>query len=152
MIHIFLCYFTMVDNVKLLIFDLDQTLYDTYNNRLFPDVITILSHAHSLGLYVGLASYNINAVAVLERFGILPYFHHVMCQQFPYNNPAHSDYKISMLTEVMTAMDCHPSNTLFFDDSSTSVRTALKLGMKARRVRHTVGITVYDYNTALELV
>lgn len=102
-----------VNNRKLYIFDLDETLWDGY--QLYPNVLDILQELHIQGHLMYIASFNLDVPSVLKRLNITNLFHGGAYGQ------DRSKYK--MIREIVSkVLENHrPVAVEFYDDLMSNV-------------------------------
>lgn len=99
-------------NIKLAVFDLDQTLWD--GRKLYPDVQNILASLHLLGVKMYIASYNENPLYCCQLMNIAHYF-----QKYYYGlgRP-----KSQMIREIIEENPNITQNEVaFFDDQEFNI-------------------------------
>jgi FMN phosphatase YigB (HAD superfamily) len=135
--------------IKLIVFDLDQTLVTWRGDEpdLFPGCLSMLVSLAAIGcVKMAVASFNSNAFVVLHRLGILEYFDQVEYESLserPPDSPL-SDFKQAMLSRIVCAMGVQPEETLFFDDQSINVDCARRIGIHGVCVVGDSGVCLED--------
>lgn len=139
--------------VKLLILDLDQTLWDhpdisqvTLPLRLQNQGVAVdangvfvrlrdcaeelLQHAKSTGIKLAVASWNLRepAAAALEVFGLTAYFDVVVIEPHP--------RKEEMIEKILRALSVKPEEALFVDDNEYIVHRVRKRLPKLRTLHY----------------
>jgi HAD superfamily phosphatase (TIGR01681 family) len=121
-------------SLKLVIFDLDETLH--FCSSLYvPDTTrSILKFLQQSNVIIALASFNTSALYYLRLHKIDKYFHAVASRK-PYKYPwqKHLD-KRSMVQSLMNQFECTSSNTIFFDDLQENVDAVSSLGVTCIKV------------------
>jgi FMN phosphatase YigB (HAD superfamily) len=126
---------------KLVIFDLDDTLY-VETDALGENVMWCLEYLKSKGHQMAIASYNDDGVALLHRFGIYEYFAAIECCI-----PGRLT-KMQLITKILGATGKIASDVIFFDDSLHNVTEATRAGIQSVHVNWKTGVTCLDIHTA----
>lgn len=131
-------------SIKFIIFDLDRTLLCSETKNLFIDVKCILHHLKLKGYKIALASYNAYADKLLEEHNISQYFDYIIYEDMRLLSilGINIDFKLEMLTNLLSLANVSTEETLFFDDQQRNIDTGLKLGIKTCKVKNNIGITL----------
>lgn len=108
-------------NIKLIIFDLDDTLIDV-NGVPFDDAERILKWAKRSGYKVAMASYNRSAKKIVNELGWRKYFDYI--SEF-----GPTDTKKVHLYDIMKAMGASPVTSIFIDDRRDNIQHAREFGV-----------------------
>jgi len=138
-------------NTRLVVFDLDDTLYDPRTNAMFPGVGDMLAALKENKFAIGLASYNAYAPDVLRDCGIGRYFEFVEHEdlvrsaqilrrmQAACEHVVENDWKWSscvandkrcMLRNILTRSGVPPEDAFFVDDQVRYLKTAEEIGLR----------------------
>jgi HAD superfamily phosphatase (TIGR01681 family) len=121
-------------NIKLIIFDLDDTLIKTYNDYIFMchSVEPILQYLKSKNIKIGLASYNANAGRILKNINLIKYFDVIKYETW--TNYYDLDFKRNMLKNIINYTQIPHHEVLFLDDNARCLYTAESLGINTSLV------------------
>jgi HAD superfamily phosphatase (TIGR01681 family) len=126
------------------IFDLDDTLICRQNDTLYTDVKNILSYLKDKNITIALASYNSNAIKVLQKHDIYDYFDIIKFENWKDKYLINSyDKKETMLRSILLQTTTTTNDAVFFDDDERYFNTAEKIGLKMCKIGDT-GITMND--------
>lgn len=121
-------------SLKLVIFDLDETLHYCSSLQMPTRVRNILQYLQQSNVYIAVASFNTSALYFLRLHKVDKYFHAVLSRK-AYKYPWHKHLdKRSMVQTLMTQFDCAPSNTIFFDDLQENIDAVSSLGVTSVKV------------------
>lgn len=131
-------------NVKLVIFDMDYTLMNWVGGgpKLYVDVESVLEYIKEKGIKMAIASYNINPMHFLKKFGIEEYFDFIATDDA--KDIMNVDYKKSMLKRILEHYEIEPQEAVFFDDQPCNILTAERLGIKSHLVDMNSGVNLQD--------
>lgn len=133
-------------NLKLIIFDIDDTLHSASHFRMHKRVSDILQYLHNSNIPMAIASLNIAGNTVLSHYGVLEYFKYIElrkditdCKNHFELREALTLHKKDMLQRIMNAAagtdsTIKPENILFFDDCEFHINEADTLGIKTIKV------------------
>ena len=142
----------LMSGIRLVVFDLDDTLFSWKTNDLFPEVNAVLSRLKNAGCRLGLASYNAQAPDILEACGVsdafdfIEYEDLVRTARIVKNAKLHAaDYdwkwcsrvvndKTLMLHSILSKAQVPPHQALFVDDQERFLAAARELGMQVMLV------------------
>lgn len=129
---------SMIDDKKLFVFDLDNTLYLwNVDDRTRMDYEQRLSNfLHFLKWKqkrLAIASFHTDPEMILKRMGI----HHLFDVIIGRNRTFRKD---DMLCNIMEITNCKPNDTVFFDDMYDNVRTVRFMGIECVLVNQRRGI------------
>ena len=110
--------------IKSVVFDLDDTLTNLYN-ELFEETVPILNYLKCQGLDLYIASHNGSGEKILEELGIKHYFLGFSCGIKDTSN------KLGNLAELPVKRE----TTVFFDDYGPNVITGRAQGWKFIKVK-----------------
>lgn len=130
-----------MDVQKLVIFDLDDTLY-VEPNRLGDDVLWCLEYLKNKGHLLAIASHNLEGELLLRRFDILDYFSVVECFVPP------GQTKMPLIYKILEATKKNPSDVIFFDDLPVNIAEVSAAGIHSVRVDCYTGVTWMDLHEA----
>ena len=122
---------TLDPPIKLVIFDLDETLIEKFGG-LYDDTIPILEFLKQNNICIALASYNQYADAYLCESNIIDFFDYVYFESW-YEK---LDYKYDMLTTILEKTKIPPNQVLFVDDWEKNIQVAQGLGIRTHLVEH----------------
>jgi len=122
--------------IPILVFDLDETIWFRQllkNNKcritLFPEIRTILDEL--AGKYLmAVASFNLSATMLLNKFNLLQYFDYVITKKPSY------DGKDDLLEKIASTFNVNINNIILFDDNIINIVYALKLGTIAIHINN----------------
>jgi FMN phosphatase YigB (HAD superfamily) len=123
-----------MSNYKLIIFDLDDVLYNPEILCLFEQTKEILQILHKMKYTLAICSHNYNALNIVKKLGISDYFTTVIGECI-------SESKLPQLQKLL---DTHPmikpEEMIFFDDMYEHCQTAKKIGIEAVHINWRLGI------------
>ena len=121
-------------NIKMIIFDLDDTLIKTHNDYIFMcySVEPILKYLKSKNIKIGLASYNANAARILKNINLIEYFDVIKYETW--KNYYDLDFKKNMLINIINHTQIPHDEILFLDDNVRCLYTAECLGINTSLV------------------
>lgn len=93
---------------------------------ILPGVATFLNELKSNGIKIGLGSSSKNAVAVLNKLGIMPFFDTVIDG----NKISRSKPDPEIFLKGAEALNVSPANTIVFEDAQSGVRAAIDGGFR----------------------
>lgn len=124
----------MKTNIDLIIFDLDETLIKTKGSSIYvyKFVEPLLKYLKSKNVKIALASYNTEAIFILDNLNIHHYFDII-----EYENWYHKmDYKEKMLKNILYRSKVSPNKILFLDDQKPFLSTAENIGIMTRLMKN----------------
>lgn len=146
-------------SLKLVIFDLDETLHYQSINYMPKTVIDILNFFKSNNVTITMASLNTRADEYVCHYNIDKFFSAIELRKENWNKYSHSDYgenvlftKVYMLKRLLKKFGCKPNEVLFFDDLTKHIHTAQSLGIHSVKVDPTFCIRWKDVFNGLEQV
>lgn len=103
-------------NQKLIIFDMDKTLFD---ETLYEDIPKILENLHKKRYRMAIASYNPFAKWLCDRYSITKYFD-IICGYYSHKG------KMTHMREIFNfykkrGYNVNPENTIFYDDDPNNI-------------------------------
>lgn len=113
------------ENLKLVVFDLDDTLHFSDINMMPKHVIDILTYFHRKGIPIALASLNTDAPRYLVYYNVSRFFEAVEWRvPIDESGTATNEHQVEfmsmrknkMFERLMTHFNVNPSEVLFFDD------------------------------------
>lgn len=140
------------NGIRLIVFDLDDTLFSWKLNDLFSEAELVLRRLKQAGCILGLASYNAQAPDILRACGIFELFDFVEFENLARtarivkNAKVYAaDYdwkwcsqvvndKTLMLHSILTKSQVPPKHALFVDDQVRFLDAARELGMHTIQV------------------
>ena len=134
---------------SVVIFDLDKTLYNDNDNDIVlgNDVISILNLCKLKKMKIALASLNINASFVLEKFDIYHYFDCIQVK----NWKLYGKDKTDLFHNISKQLNIPFENMLFFDDNNKHIIEARRLNIKTITVDESYLLTMYNFRNGLKL-
>ncbi len=122
--------------MKVVIFDLDDTLLCSKTNALYNNVKELLWTLKSKGCLLALASYNCSARQLLAEHDISHLFDIIVTE----NWQIYLDYKFDMLNYILKTVQNHKnkitkSEVLFVDDNHRNIMVATDIGIKTCLVK-----------------
>ena len=126
-----------MNNQKLVIFDLDDTLY-VEPDRLGDDVLWCLDYLKGKGHLLAIASHNLEGKLLLRRFSILDYFDAVECFI-----PT-SKTKMPLINKILESTEMNLKDVIFFDDLPVNVSEVSAAGIHSVKVNCNTGVTWLD--------
>lgn len=128
-------------NIKLVIFDLDDTLITRNNedeNILVPDTMSVLEYLKQQKIRIAIASHNNETLSIIKRLGIYNYFDTIAAY---YDNT----WKYSHVKSICKLLKISYNETLFCDDFPMNTRYVnSQLGTKIYKVNCMKGIKLDD--------
>jgi len=132
-----------MSNYKLVIFDLDDVLYNPDAQCLFEQTKEILQVLHKMNYALAICSHNYNALNIVKKLGISEYFTTIIGECI-------SESKLPQLQKIL---DIHsiikPEEMIFFDDMYEHCKTAKRIGISAIHINWRVGINFTNIETLL---
>ena len=131
--------------IKLVIFDLDETLIDQ-DNKLYNDTLDALHFLKNKNIKIALASYNGCARQTLNRVGISDFFY--IIQYVNWQTLKYLDHKYYMLNDIIKLSGIDPESILFIDDNNSNLKTAETLNINTHHVNayHRILLPTYRYD------
>lgn len=128
-------------NIKLVIFDLDDTLI-TRNNEdeviLLPDTLLVLEFLKQQKIQIAIASHNKETLSILKQLGIYNYFDSIVA----YHD---NTYKYSHVKSICKLLKTSYNETLFCDDFPiNTLHVNSQLGTKIYKVNCMKGVQLED--------
>ena len=127
--------------LKLVVFDLDETLHFHSLLYLPYHVRYILQFFRKHNVPIALASMNTSAIYYLRLYKIIRYFSAVEARKPPSQVSSWTEHqenvyltKKYMFKRLMTKFHCAPNEILFFDDMNGNVEVARSMGLHAVKV------------------
>jgi HAD superfamily phosphatase (TIGR01681 family) len=123
---------------KLVIFDLDGTLWHDDSEMMCKDTKFILKHLRSQGHTLAISSYNPEAETIISKLGIEDFFVEVIggftdcCTKIPH------------VKDILQSTGMSKNQVIFFDDFITNVRELQRWGISAHLVDERTGVTIHD--------
>lgn len=122
--------------LKLVIFDLDDTLHYQSINYMPKHINDILNFFKNNNVRIAMASLNTRAVDYVHHYKINKYFSAIESRKENWNVRSRSEYeentlltKVYMLRRLLKRFGCEPHEVLFFDDAYQHIHTAQSLGI-----------------------
>jgi len=122
--------------MTVVIFDLDDTLYNMDTLSALPDSNEVIKTLHINGYKLAICSHNSKAESIIKRLGWFDLFDIIV-------GFCHDDSKEKHLQQII---DYYPLGTcfIFFDDMEKHCITASCLGMRSYKVLWKTGVTMND--------
>lgn len=124
--------------LKLVIFDLDNTMHSVKDKQMPKHVVDILQYFYHNDIYIALASLNQYARHILKGYKIEHIFHSIeyrkqisQCHTDEQIDEYYSLNKINMFNRLSTKLNVKYDEILFFDDSVLNIIDAKELGIKS---------------------
>jgi FMN phosphatase YigB (HAD superfamily) len=144
--------------LKLVIFDLDDTLHDISIMHMPQDVKDILTYFKSNNVPMAIASLNIYASKLLRHYDIDKYFSSVEARKKQNNIRSRSDYKehfymtkFYMFCRFLKKFQCKPQEVLLFDDNQRHIDVARSMNIHCVKVNPAFCLRWKDIFKGLEL-
>lgn len=141
-------------NLKIIVFDLDETLHNNSKSYMPLTVREILTHLYHNNIILTIASLNTNATMFLENYNILHMFSFVECRKHSKDCVTEEDIeeytsltKTKMLQRLMNKCNVNHDEVLFFDDCFYNIIDAKDMKIKSIIVNPTKLLTwknIYD--------
>ena len=145
--------------LKLVIFDLDDTLHYHSINYMPKHIIDILKFFKSYNVRIAMASLNTRAYDYVYHYKIDKYFSSIELRKEKWNVSSRSEReentlltKHYMFCRLLKRFGCEPREVLFFDDSNQHIYTAQSLGIHCVKVDPAFCIRWKDVIKGLEKV
>lgn len=126
---------------KLIIFDLDDTLY-LESDKLCEDAIWCLDYLKNKGHQLAIASHNIEGLQLLHRFDIHDYFIAIECF-IPGNRT-----KMPLINAILDKTGQKREDVIFFDDLLENITEVSRAGIHSVKINPYSGITFLDIHNA----
>ena len=143
-------FFRLPKDLKVVIFDLDETLHKRDKYTLDLHILDILQYFYESGVILCLASMNMLGGIYLYNYDVIHMFKHI-CQRDEDNLNSYSKNKKDMLRYILKKTNCTGSSVLFFDDNISNFATAKKLGIRSICVNEHNLLTWRDVKCGLDL-
>jgi FMN phosphatase YigB (HAD superfamily) len=131
-------YIKIPDNLKLVVFDIDDTIHHTQLKQMPAHVLDILNFFHGNDVCIAIASLNQYAPLILDYYKISHLFdvveyrsNIVQCYTDEQIQEYYSLNKINMFNRMISKLDIKYEDILFFDDSLMNVLDAKELNIKS---------------------
>lgn len=131
----------MEKSIKLIVFDLDDTLICAKTKIFLYDVRNLLFHLKNDGFKLALASYNPRADKVLIDAELDHFFDFIEYEDWRFKD--YLDMNENMLKTILQKSKIDAERTLFIDDQARFVEKAKTLGLKTH---------VYEYGVDMNKV
>jgi FMN phosphatase YigB (HAD superfamily) len=145
-------------NLKLVIFDLDDTIYSVRNKYMDSNILSILNYFKFHNVFIALATLNLEGDKVLDYYNIKQYFDIIEMRKQLYKcigiqelDEALSLRKKDMLLRILEKAQVNPENTIFFDDNMHHVKEACSLGIKSIHVDKNKRVSWNDIINAMNM-
>lgn len=130
-----------LSDLKLVIFDIDDTLHNATELYMDKHVVDILQQFKDNNIPMAIASLNIMGDLLLEQYGILHFFDCIELRKDITNCKTHFEIwdaltleKGAMLKRILERFTVNAENALFFDDAYSHINEASALGINAVQV------------------
>jgi HAD superfamily phosphatase (TIGR01681 family) len=144
-------------NLKLVIFDLDETLHFNKQEVMPLHIPSILTYFKQNNTKIALASLNTMASAYLYKYNIIEFFDAIECRKERQFITEEKDYyewrslrKNKMMKRLMKQFECSPNEILFFDDLKLHIDDISKMGIHCIHVDKNKCISWRDIFNGLE--
>jgi FMN phosphatase YigB (HAD superfamily) len=144
--------------LKLVIFDLDDTLHDISIMHMPQHVQDIIKYFQSNNVPMAIASLNIYATKLLKYYDIDKYFLALEARKKQNNIRSQSDYKehlymtkVYMFCRLLKKFQCKPQEVLLFDDNQCHIDAARSMKINCVKVNPVCCIRWHDVFKGLEL-
>lgn len=126
------------DELKLVVFDIDDTIHHTQLRQMPIHILDILQCLHKRKIALAIASLNQHAPYILQGYSISHLFDIVeyrininKCKTNAEIEEYYSLKKVNMFERLIKKLAINYENVLFFDDSVLNIFDAKELNMKA---------------------
>jgi beta-phosphoglucomutase-like phosphatase (HAD superfamily) len=119
-------------HLKLVIFDLDDTLHSVVNNCMDDNIISILNYFKFHNISIALATLNKEGDKVLDFYKIKHYFDFIEMRKELYM--CIGIQELDEILRLLIKAQVNPENAIFFDDNIFHVNEAKSLGIKGIHV------------------
>ena len=132
-----------MSNYKLVIFDLDDVLYNPDTQSLFGQTKEILKVLHEMDYILAICSHNSNAVNIVKKRGIYDHFTTIIGNCI-------SESKLPQLQKIVDIYSLiKPEEMIFFDDMYEHCQTAQQIGISAVHTNWRSGVTLTNIEPLL---
>lgn len=140
----------VLDDCKMVIFDLDDTLIFRYSDIFAVHAREILQFLRLKNIKMTVASLNVYADEILDRAGVIHYFDDIQQRIYRECGTKWGDYnKIPMFIKMNKKYGISYENMILFDDNSIHCSEAIMMNMKAVRLDNKMGITWKDFKSGM---
>lgn len=151
-------YIKIPDKLKLVIFDIDDTIHHTKPRQMPEHILDILQYFHENNVVLAIASLNQHAPYILDCYNISHFFkfveHRLNINECKTNEEIDEHYslrKIKMFERLANKLDIKFDNILFFDDCVLNIIDARRLNIKSIYVNAAKLITWQDVKDGIAL-
>ena len=140
-----------MDNYKVYVFDLDDTLYlhnadSVYKNEYHKRVKVFLEELKNQDKILCIATHNRTPNHYLERLEIKELFDEIIYEHknvHPwYNCITEYTSKKDMLNNIIEKFDCNTDEIIFFDDNNYNIKEIQTLGIRSIKVSAKDGVNI----------
>jgi HAD superfamily phosphatase (TIGR01681 family) len=149
---------TIPNKLKLVVFDIDNTIHHPKSQQMPSHVIDILQHFHKCNVVLAIASLNQYAPDILDYYKISHLFQFIEyrinvkeCKTNEQIEEYYSLQKTKMFERLRDKMNITFDNILFFDDSVLNILDAKELNIKSICVNATKLITWQNVKDGIAL-